>query len=544
MKYYLFILFFMRYNYFVKLHFKVILMTKEQLAEAIKVFPIPTLCIDSTKNIVGYNEIFILFFKLDKITFELQKFPDYLYEFIMHSLQSLDQKPDKQQHTFISNPEFPYTKIACLSQKIHNNQESFYIIIFLSETLDTIKLLNINEDNSLGVLFDELESIIYNEVKSRLISEKKYQHLFHGSHDGIFILSTSKDYNPFSIIEANYVAAKMIGIDNSTSMNFLDFIPKKYKESIKNQLFWLTVERNFLIVAELENQITKKTIPVEISAQIFDTNNQQNIYLSIRNISERMELEKERDYNRSLLQQKNKMASMGEMISIIAHQWRQPLNVLSLAISNLYDMYCAKSLTEEEFAEHIKHIDSEIAFMDQTINDFQQFFSPSKYRSYFFIKDIIKSACGLIEPLFALKGNTTEIVIKENIVASQKFYGYPNELKQAILIILQNAHDAIIEQYNKTKNSNGKIDIYINYSDTHIKIYIEDNGGGIKEDALPLIFKPYFTTKDKNGNGIGLPTVKMIIEESFRGEVTAHNTEHGACFSIVLPFPSAPQDKE
>ncbi|MBF0336397.1 MAG: response regulator [Nitrospirae bacterium] len=246
-----------------------------------------------------------------------------------------------------------------------------------------------------------------------------------------------------------------------------------------------------------------------------------------------VELEKTRQKEQLLIQQ-SKMAAMGEMIGLIAHQWKQPLTVLSLLVHTLKDAYKYNELNEEYINAMVDSSTGQILFMSNTVNDFMNFLKPSKTKVTFNVRDAIEELISMFIRIF--KKNNIELQIKahgDDILLTD---GYPNEFKQVILNILSNSKDAIIAKRKTTDNIQGQITIGINNNDKrdNIIISIRDNGGGIAGDIISKVFDPYFTTKDTEGTGIGLYMSKAIIETNMGGNLTVSNTDDGAEFVIRL----------
>jgi len=221
-----------------------------------------------------------------------------------------------------------------------------------------------------------------------------------------------------------------------------------------------------------------------------------------------------------LLQQQSKLASMGEMIGAIAHQWRQPLNELSIAIQNLKYDY-EDGLVDEKYVD--KFIESSkkiILFMSTTIDNFRNFYRTDKTKEDFDVKEAIETTVFLQQA--QLHNNNIDIEIK-----GESFFvkSYKNEFQQVILNLINNAKDALLEQ----KIKNAKIIIEIKDKTVTIK----DNAGGIPIDILDRIFEPYFTTKEEGkGTGIGLYMSKIIIEKNIKAKLSVQNSENGAEFRI------------
>jgi len=231
---------------------------------------------------------------------------------------------------------------------------------------------------------------------------------------------------------------------------------------------------------------------------------------------------KENTKKDKMIQQQNKLASMGEMIGNIAHQWRQPLNALNINIQNLDDDY-ADGLINEEFIEKFidKNIDI-IKFMSHTIDDFRNFFRIDKKKSLFSVKDAIEKVLSIQS--VALKNHSIGV----NFIGDDfQINGFASEFKQVILNLTNNAKDAIIEK----QIQDGKIFIELSAN----KIVIRDNANGIPKDIIDRVFEPYFTTKEQGkGTGMGLYMSKIIIENNIKGSLHVENREHGACFIINL----------
>jgi signal transduction histidine kinase len=239
------------------------------------------------------------------------------------------------------------------------------------------------------------------------------------------------------------------------------------------------------------------------------------------------ELNKNREQQFHLLQ-RDRLALMGEMISMIAHQWKQPLNNLSLINQMILIEYENGQLNDETMLQFDNDSKKQIKQMSQTITDFINFFSPEKNSQKFYLKDTLLQSLYFLRPIFNSEGIKTHLTIQSesDIVLD----GYPNELGQMLINILNNAKDALME------NNISHRDIWITTErvDNNIYLYIEDNAGGIPLDIIDNIFDPYFSTKSKNGTGLGLYMSKMIIEEHMHGKVEAYNSEKGAVFKITL----------
>jgi signal transduction histidine kinase len=216
----------------------------------------------------------------------------------------------------------------------------------------------------------------------------------------------------------------------------------------------------------------------------------------------------------------NKLASMGEMISNIAHQWRQPLTHLSYIIMNINTAHKHKKLDDIYLKNKSDEATDQLEYMSQTIDDFRNFYSPQKEKTQFSTKQEIQKAINIVSSSLKAKNITIEV-----LGSDINYHGYSTEFSQVILNLITNAKDALIQ--NNTKEP--KIIITIKKD----LISICDNAGGIDNKIKEKIFEPYFTTKSK-GTGIGLYMSKTIIEKHFNAQLTQKNQNNGSCFDIKL----------
>jgi len=227
----------------------------------------------------------------------------------------------------------------------------------------------------------------------------------------------------------------------------------------------------------------------------------------------------------AMLQQQSKMASMGEMIGNIAHQWRQPLNTLSASVYLLSSKYANNHFTKGDMEAFTQKSNGLIQKMSSTIDDFQNFFRPDKEKVLFHVLEAVTECVNFVHASY-ISNNIKFIFDCEKDLVLES---YKNELMQVLLILLNNAKDALVE--NKIQNPT--VEIGSKKSDDGIAITIQDNAGGISEEIIQKVFEPYFTTKfQSDGTGIGLYMAKMIIEESMSGRLTLKNYEQGALATI------------
>jgi C4-dicarboxylate-specific signal transduction histidine kinase len=220
------------------------------------------------------------------------------------------------------------------------------------------------------------------------------------------------------------------------------------------------------------------------------------------------------------LQQQSKLAAMGEMVGAIAHQWRQPLSILSLRIQKLPRNYEKNKINKEFLEDFVDKNKKLIEFMSKTIDDFRNFFKVDKVKKEFDVKIAIEQSLSLFGA--QLKNRNIDVFLNGDTMVIE---GYKSEFQQVIINLISNSKDAF--KYNNIENA------HINITMEDNIVYIEDNAGGISEDILDRVFEPYFTTKEQGeGIGMGLYMSKMIIEDNFGGKLSVKNSSNGAIFLI------------
>jgi len=241
------------------------------------------------------------------------------------------------------------------------------------------------------------------------------------------------------------------------------------------------------------------------------------------------EIKKNKEKTNQLIQQ-SRLAQMGEMISMIAHQWRQPLSAISATTNTLLlKLLLDEKIDNEQLKKELNLIIDYSQHLSLTIDDFRNFFKTDKIKSETTLEELIEKSVNIIKTSFVSKN----IELKINNNFNEKIITYTTELQQVILIILKNAEDAFIERRIKNK----KIRIKTYKEADSIIIQIKDNAGGISLDIIDKVFDPYFSTKkEKEGTGIGLYMSKIIIDDHCKGNLSVINSENGALFTIKLPL--------
>lgn len=285
---------------------------------------------------------------------------------------------------------------------------------------------------------------------------------------------------------------------------------------IKVDSFFLRKEKFFMLWRDIDKRIEVEEKLKQLNANL------ENI------IEEKVEKNKKQEH---ILLQQSKQAQIGEMLSMIAHQWRQPLGAISSSIIDIQMKLMLRNLDTEEFFEYIakelQNIENYTQSLTNTIDDFRDFYRYTKKKECLSILSPFRKAYQIIDKTFQ------EAQIKINILCEKDLIipMFEGEIIQVVLSILQNSKDNFIQ-----KNIlNRKVEIIIKEGEENIVINICDNGKGINKENLDSIFLPYFTTKEKkNGTGLGLYMAQKIIQERHGGSITVENNFEGACFRILL----------
>lgn len=397
---------------------------------------------------------------------------------------------------------------------------------------------NITDQEAIQELNKNLQQKINNAVKEHtaeqtkmltLIKQQKeyLSTIIESNNNAIIAIDKTK-----TILTYNKKAQEIFGFTQEEMIgtkNLLEIIPLKYKNlhQLACSSYFQTGKSTGIISSTLELEgITKNqtTIPIRIS---FGSNNG----IVIANITD---ISKEKEQEKQLAEQSH-LVQMGEMLSMISHQWRQPLASIGNASygvqvkirTGAFDLQ--NSLGVIKLIEYIekKHtnINEYVQFLSNTIDDFRNFFKPNQKKELTQLKLLIEKTLQLIDNL--LKSNN--ITIYKKFTSETPLYIHKNEIMQVLLNILHNA----IDNFKDKNIGNPEIKIETKEEGEYLLISISDNGGGIEDKIIQNIFNPYFSTKDeKNGTGLGLYMSKMIIDKHDGGTLNAINIDNGVKFEI------------
>lgn len=337
-------------------------------------------------------------------------------------------------------------------------------------------------------------------------------------------------------------------VQGANSIFYEDIGNSAKKKLLENNAIPSIFHNCFLANKEFENKVlsTKVTVQSDTIECIEDVNNTllyiKSFMVPLKNnqddisgvvylyedVTKQYEAQKIIKQQEIQLIHQNRLAQMGEMISMIAHQWRQPLSAISSNIGNLQLKLTLGKFESDYFYEKLEKVVLQTVYLSDTIEDFRNFFRPDKQKNKIFAKELIDDTLRIIDS--SLKEHS--IQIDTNYSCAKELYTYSNEVKQVLLNIVKNAQDAFISK----KIVDARIVIEARCSlDSRCMITIEDNAGGIDKDVIDKIFDPYFSTKsEKNGTGLGLYMSKIIIEKHCEGRLSVESENGITKFSILI----------
>jgi len=490
----------------------------------------------------------------------------------------------KRDQGVVSKPIMPIIK---MSLPIYKNDEVFAILVINASTNSLFQLVNKDDVEGENVfVINSMGDYLYNKDKSKMFGfEFGQNHKLQNEYDISSILSQSTSSLSFYSSNDIALSAKKIYLDNErfivyikTATNkFLNQQSLKYKKQITVYIViiimfivlftaiitrYLTVPIILLTKKAKEVAASKGDVIVDFNEinsndEIGELSDSLKVMLDnlleskkeiksfassletqiaiktqeLQELNADLEIKVENGIEElrtkdSLIAQQTKLASMGEMIGSIAHQWRQPLNSLHINIEMLEEDFDDEMIDKVYLEQFIKKNTQTLQFMSKTIDDFRNFFRVDKEKIDFDIKEKIENTLTIQSA--QLKEYNIEVILKADTFITN---GFPGEFQQVILNIVNNSKDALVEN----NITNGTINIEILTGDKIGTIFIEDNAGGISSSVIQRVFEPYFTTKEQGkGTGMGLYMSKMIIEKNMNGKIYVENINDGVRFTIKL----------
>ena len=373
-----------------------------------------------------------------------------------------------------------------------------------------------------------LEKKVAYEVSKRLQSNVKFYALYEQTSFGISFVDKNGKF-----LEANSRISKLLGYSNDEllKLNINDLTyPDDREENTKaiNKIINYSAD-----YAELDKRCVKKDGTLvwfnTVYTRLKDSTNNDNFYLAsiCQDITEQMKLKNELKNKEEMMIAQSRHAAMGNMIGLIAHQWKQPLSIIGMIVNNFKIDVELGEVEDDRYIKSFNEIENQVMYLSQTIDDFKNFFKPNKEKSFEKISNVMEHSLDLVGK--SLQNNQIEVV--KNYDCLTEINIFPNELMQVFINILNNSKDALLN--NDIREP--KIDIDIFEDEDNIYVNISDNAGGISDDVIEKIGDLYFTTKGDSGTGLGVYMSKMIIEKQLDGKLKWENYNGGALFSIVIP---------
>ena len=391
-------------------------------------------------------------------------------------------------------------------------------------------------------------------LKNSISLRETFETLFEKSSDGILIM-----YNGH-FVQCNEQAVELLLYDSKEKL--LNMHPSELSPLFQpdgrssdekaEEMIQLALENDGHQFEWVHQRSDGKNFWVEVNLTPITLNDTNVIYVIWRDITDRKELEEEKevskkeieklnqnlesrvklevDKNREkdkLMLRQSRLAQMGEMISMIAHQWRQPLAAISATSATIELKASINKLENKDIQKKAHAISDYSQHLSRTIDDFRSFFKPNKEKKETTYDEIIASVLGIMET--SLKNKNIHLI--KHLNCHNTFSTYPGEIKQVILNLITNAEEALLE----TMVEDPYIEIRTYRKEDQYILEVSDNAGGISERNIKYIFDPYFSTKKaKDGTGLGLYMSKIIVEEHCDGTLSVTNRDKGSLFSIVL----------
>ena len=406
-------------------------------------------------------------------------------------------------------------KVQILDLLISSYEESYYQNIALKQARSELEAINAELERRVQERTQELEK-----------SAEEYRTLSENTPDLIARFDLDE-----RIIYANMAYERVFGIEVST---LLHQSAQKIEELSNSCEYVKNLQRvkqsQKVLQEECKTFYGDKEIYIDATfVPEFDYKGVlQSILVVSRDITQKRLLEKSLHEKERLMLMQSKHAAMGEMIGMIAHQWRQPLTVISMEANNILADIELDLVSNEANEKHAKDILKQTNYLSQTIEDFRSYFKPSHEQEYSTVSDVMNESLKIIGK--SLEHSMVEV--QTDFEETPKILTYSNELMQVFINLLKNSQEALVAN-QKEKRS---IKVRIFTKEDSVAVEVCDNGGGISEEIIDRVFEPYFTTKDESvGTGLGLYMSKTIIEKHLKGKISVENRDDGVCFYISLP---------
>ena len=390
------------------------------------------------------------------------------------------------------------------------------------EYLQTIKSKVIDSNgNIIGVLGIGRDLTELRDKEIQLIEQQEeLQSIYNTTKDGLAIVDMRTNF-----VKVNKAYCEITGLSEEELLktSCLALTLAEDVEATMSKMETL-FENGFVDSYENRCVINGKHITVSLSVTLLP--DKQHMLISMKDVTQL-----------KLFEEQSKLAAMGEMIGNIAHQWRQPLSVITSISTAIKMRNEYEQLKDYDIVPDMDMITKQALYLSKTIDDFRNFIRNTQHKKDFSIKNALERTISILHS--AMINN--HIVLISNIEDDIVLHGYENELMQAFINIINNARDAIKD--NVKSDDDKYIFIQTLRNKNKLELSIKDSGGGIPENIIHRIFEPYFTTKHQSvGTGIGLSMTYKMITQRLNGTITVENEEYeynkrsykGACFKIVF----------
>jgi signal transduction histidine kinase len=386
--------------------------------------------------------------------------------------------------------------------------DSVFVLMPLLVLLIIGLIVNISRRISLEVKMSEqnkLDNVLLNNIKDAI---------FWKSNDGVLLGCNDTFCSMLKMKKEDIIGQPLTNVLPEVCSLFSD---KKTFVSETQAILYNLSKKPMNVLIRRKQYLNKNNEPAGIVTVLSD-------------VTEIKKLQLQRQKEEQFVVQRSKLSEIGEMITSIAHQWKNPLVEISSIAQELMYKQKRVNITQAEAREFVDDIMKQVEYMTNTIDDFRAFIKPSAKKSDFSIEEAIK---GLIKVIHnSLKYNYIKLDVHFFIKDYEMIYGYANEFKQAILSIINNAKDSIVKR-REEEGIEGSLKINVYEKDSSTIIDIIDNGVGIPEKNLEKIFEPFFTCKE-NGDGFGLYMAKVLIEDKMGGKIEALKVSEGATIRVTL----------
>ena len=425
-----------------------------------------------------------------------KKIAEFFREHDLKAMQSDVPLSNYEELTFASDGHIEYSHTVKL--KISLSDGSIYGVLGISRDISEIK-----------------------KYQDKIIEQKEeFEAIFNSSKDGIAIIDLESKF-----LNCNESYCEMLEYPKEELLKkscldlTLDEDKAKAIENIKK-----TIEEGFITNFE-KRCLTKNNNMIYVNMAISLLPDKKRILMVTKNVSDI-----------KFIEEQSKLISMGEMIGNIAHQWRQPLSIISTASTGVLFQKEFGVLDDKILIDSMNSINKSAQYLSKTIDDFRNFIKNDKTEELTSITDALDFAINLTEA--SLKNNYINLIV--NYEGDMTIHAIKNELVQCFINLLNNAKDALV---TSTKEENRIIVITTKLIKDTLEIAIKDSAGGIADEIIDRIFEPYFTTKQQSlGTGLGLSIVNKILRDKYHARISVFNkkfecnnsTHYGACFKIIF----------